>query len=235
MWRSSSSRSKDPSPLFMAGAIVTSCQMLLTQKGLRKNWWSSASCSGRTLLLNRHTKSLKQQATTGRSVYPMRLDPLVDLSMSDLTTSSSSRTSGSLLAVVHMVKARVEKVITKAEHRPRARDSRRERASKDEAHREVWPMVTFKEIPSGFRDIATRGTGTNSVAGTGAGPELLNESRWHLGHVFLFQICLPGGMPVYDKLGRHRTHWTRQSFDAYNALTYSNELQCTNSRTVWTN
>ena len=108
----------------------------------------------------------------------MRLDPLVDLSMSDLTTSSSSRTSGSLLAVVHMVKARVEKVITKAEHRPRARDSRRERASKDEAPPGGVAYGDFQgDFPSGFRDIATRGTGTNSVAGTGAGPELLNESH----------------------------------------------------------
>ena len=59
----------------------------------------------------------------------------------------------------------------------RGRDSRRERASKAEAHREVWPMVTLKEIPTGFRAIATRGTGTNNEAGTGAGPELLDDSH----------------------------------------------------------
>ena len=177
MWQSSSSRSKDPYPLFMAGATVTSCQMLLTQKGLRRNWWSSASCNGRTMPPNRRTKSLKPQATTGRSVYPMRLDPLVDLNMNDLTTSSSSQTLESLLAVVLTVKARVEKVTTKAEDRQRERDSRRERASKAEAHREVWPIVTMKEIPTGFRAIAIRGTGTNSVAGTGAGPELLDDSH----------------------------------------------------------
>ena len=50
-----------------------------------------------------------------------------------------------------------------------------------------------------------------------------------------FQVCLPGGMPVYDKLGRHRTHWTHQSFDAHYALSHSSELQCTNFRTVWMN
>ena len=32
-------------------------------------------------------------------------------------------------------------------------------------------------------------------------------------------------MPVYDKLGRHRTHWTNQSFDAHYASTHSSELQ----------
>ena len=50
-----------------------------------------------------------------------------------------------------------------------------------------------------------------------------------------FQICLPGGMPVYDKLGRHRTHWTHQSFDAHYASHHSNELQCIGLRTVWMN
>jgi hypothetical protein len=97
--------------------------------------------------------------------------------MNDPITSNLSQTLASLLAEVLTVKAMVEKVTTKEEDRLRGRDSRRERASKAEAHREVWPMVTLKEIPTGFRAIATRGTGTNSVAGTGAGPEILDDSH----------------------------------------------------------
>ena len=189
MWRSSSSRSKDPYPLFMAGATVTSCQMRLMPKRLQKSWWSSASCNGRTMPPNKRTRSLIPPATTGRSVYLMQVGPLVDLSMNDPITSNSSQTLASLLAEVLTVKARVQKVTTKAEDRQRGRDSRRERASKAEAHREVWPMVTLKEIPTGFRAIATHGTGTNSEAGTGAGPELRDDSHWRLGHIFLFQFA----------------------------------------------
>ena len=164
-------------PLFMAGATVTLCLMLRMPKRSRKSWWNSASCSGRTMPPNRRTRSLKPPATTGRSVYLMQVGPLAYLNMNDPITSNSSRTLASLLAEVLTVKAMVEKVITKAEDRPRERDSRRERASKAEAHREVWPMVTLKEIPTGFRATATRGTGINSEAGTGAGPELWDDSH----------------------------------------------------------
>lgn len=107
----------------------------------------------------------------------MQVQPSADLNMNDPITSNLSQILASLLAAVLTAKAVVEKVITKVEDRPKERDSRRGRASKAEAHREVWPTVTLKEIPTGFRATATRGTGINSEAGTGAGPELWDDSH----------------------------------------------------------
>ena len=133
--------------------------------------------NGRTLPRNRRTRSLKPPATTGRSVFLMQVQPSADLIMNDPITSNLSQILSSLLAAVLTAKAVVEKVITKVEDRPKGRDSRRGRASKAEAHREVWPTVTLKEIPTGFRATAIRGTGINSEAGTGAGPELWDDSH----------------------------------------------------------
>ena len=164
-----------PLPIVYGWGIVTSCQMLRTQRALRRNWWHSASRSGRTLHPSRPTKRLEPLATTGRSVYPMQPHRLVCPNTKDLIMSSSSPTLASLLVVVLTVKAMEEKVNPKEADISRRRASRRGRASKAEAHREVWPMVTLRGAPIGFRATATHGTGTNSVAGTGAGPELLSD------------------------------------------------------------